>query len=79
LCKNNLVQNLVISIENCIFAARKMVRIMSAAEFDAIQKMIRKTQKLWKPIIEEERMAIENQPELSESEWLEIRASHAVA
>ena len=56
-----------------------MVRIMSAAEFDAIQKMIRKTQKLWRPIIEEERMAIKNQPELSESEWLEIRASHAVA
>ena len=52
---------------------------MSTADFDVLQKMIRKTQKLWKPIIEEEREAIKNQPELSESEWLELRASHAVA
>lgn len=52
---------------------------MSAADFDSLQKMIRKTQKLWAPIIEEERNAIKNQPELSESEWLEMRAAHAVA
>jgi len=52
---------------------------MSAADFDLLQKKIRKTQKLWKPIIEEERKAIKNQPELSESEWQEMRAAHAVA
>ena len=31
---------------------------MSTADFDSLQKMIRKTQELWKPIIEEERIEI---------------------
>ena len=52
---------------------------MSALDFDSLQKMISKTQKMWAPIIEEERNAIKNQPELTESEWQEMRASHAVA
>jgi hypothetical protein len=52
---------------------------MSTADFESLQKMISKTQKLWAPIIEEERNAIKNQPELSESEWQEMRAAHAVA
>lgn len=69
----------VISRKKCIFAARKVISPMSASDFDSLQKMISKTQKMWAPIIEEERNAIKNQPELTESEWQEMRASHAVA
>ena len=39
---------------------------------------INKTRELWLSIFEEERKAIENQPELSESEWKEFRESHKV-
>ena len=51
---------------------------MTTEELNDFQKIVDETQKLWKPIFEEERNAIINQPELSEKEWKEFRISHAV-
>lgn len=52
--------------------------IMSASDFRTLQYRIEATQRLWAPIFEEEEKAIKNQPTLSEKEWMEMRASHAV-
>jgi len=51
---------------------------MSASDFRTFQHRIETTQRLWAPIFEEEERAIRNQPTLSEEEWMEMRASHAV-
>ena len=51
---------------------------MSTSDFRTFQHRIEATQRLWAPIFEEEERVIRNQPTLSEKEWMEMRASHAV-